>query len=183
MSNSLKNQLIEVLGDCKFEKGCSCIVKSGFENVSISTFHICDSGEDLGPVKVITEGSGSYQLTVINENEADVCVAKLDKCILTDNTKKCDCLIFDEKKIFLVEIKESNMSNRRSRRKDAITQLESTINYLIEKAIDLKKLQTFALVCFKTVQPRIVQASRNSAVAIFREKYGIPLQEGNLIRF
>lgn len=180
----MKAKLLEALGDCKFVVSCICVEKSSFENITNSTFFVYDELDSTlqRPVRVVTNMS-NYQLTVNNPSNNHICLIKTDKCLFTDETKKCDCILFDNQQFFMVEIKTASSGAKSKRRKDAVKQLEITIGLLKEKSIDLSSHTTTALICFKSNEPRIIQASRNSSAAIFKEKYGIRLQEGNVIDF
>lgn len=179
----MRDQLELIFGNCKFQEICSCIHKTAFEDVLEKVFYVYDEGgNSQKPVRVVTEDQ-NYQLTVYNDLNDSICLVKTDKCLLEDDVSKCDCIVSNKQIIYLVEIKSASAGSRGKRRKEAIDQLEETIDLLKSKGISFDSYKTTALVCFKSIEPRITQASRNSAQAIFREKHGIALEEGNVINF
>lgn len=180
----MKDDLIHALGECKRPATCHCITKSSYESTNNKHFCIFDEGEtSQNPIRMVVDESLSHQLTVHNETQKEIHVVKVDKCLLTDSIQKCDCAIFDEANTYLVEIKTSNSGNRGNRRRAAINQLESTIQLLQSHNIQIDKHNTTALICFKTMVPKIIQASRSSKQAEFKAKYNISLEEGNTIYF
>jgi len=110
-------------------------------------------------------------------------LVKTDNCLFTDDTKKCDCILFDDKQLFLAELKEATKSKRRECRVEARKQLIVTINLMSSKRINRENYKTFALICFKSREPRIIDTRVNSYRAIFLEKYQVHLEEKNVISF
>lgn len=179
----MKTQLSNIFGNCKYHTHCICTVRDSFEEISNSIFYIYDEGgESQRPIRIVG-AEDTFQLTVNNYENRYVCVTKTDKCLLNNNISKCDCFIFDDRRFFLVEIKTASNGSRGKRRKEAVEQLKATVEFLKENKVDFEGYQVLALVCFKTMEPKITQASRNSANAVFREAYGIKLEEGNVIDF
>jgi hypothetical protein len=174
----MRNTLEVLFGNCKFTMNCVCHTKSAFESIVAEIFYVSDGK----PVKIVSNNE-SFELTVKNPQRKLIDFVKTDKCLLSDEVKKCDCILVSDQIVYLVEIKNCNAGGRGKRRKDASMQLSSTIELLKLYNFDFNGYHTTALICFKTVEPRITQASKNSARAIFKSKYGISLEEGNLITF
>jgi hypothetical protein len=178
-------RLLEIaLGNCKFPHLCTCNIKNSFEETSEEVFYVYDEEGSQKPSRIVNDGS-DFQLTVHNATKKNICFVKTDKCLIIEEKglKKCDCLLFDDKQFYFVEIKTCKQSRRAKRKREIIPQFESTIDFLLENNIDFKKLKTTALMCFKSNYPNIIQASQKSANAIFKEKYNIDLAEGNEIVF
>jgi hypothetical protein len=179
----MKNLIKKALGNCKFPDRCICEIKNSFERVIDEIFYVFDDGnESKNPVKVVS-GDHSYQLTITNKNNKEIFLIKTDKCLITEEIRKCDCIISSDVESYLVEIKSCSSGTRSKARSKAATQLISTINYLHQHQISFIGHKLTALICFKTTEPRITQASRNSARVIFKDNYGVVLKEGNIIDF
>lgn len=172
------NNLKHAFNDCKRVDTSACINKTSFEIISDGTFFIYDDKNEQ-PIS-ITNGD-RYQLIVRNQKRQDICVVKSDKCLFTDEHKKCDCLLFNTKQFFLVEIKDG--INRGGLRNTAVLQLKATIDILLESNIDLSKYETKAIICFKNGRTRPLQASFNTQREMFFESYKISLEEGNEVIF
>jgi len=168
-------------GDCKFAEVSDC--KGSYEDISAEDFYIYDPlPEDKQPVRIVTV-SENHQLKIKNTYKTEVCLVKTDKCLFPDDISKCDCLLFNHSKFFFVEIKSSSTGTRKDKRRDAVLQLGTTIEILINNGIDLSNFDAKAIICFKNENERPIQASRNSRRAEFLEKYRVSLDEGNKISF
>lgn len=182
----MRIQLETALGNCKFPHLCTCNTKNSFEETNEAIFYVYDEegGQNQNPSRIVNNDE-DFQLTIHNESKKNICFVKTDKCLVVEeeSLQKCDCLVFDDKQFYYVEIKTCKSGKRAQRRREVIPQLASTIDLLLENKIDLKDFKTTALICFKTTFPRIIQASQKSASAIFKEKYNIDLAEGNEIVF
>lgn len=177
----------DTFGDCKYPTSptCdNCEVKSSYQDILLEKFYIYDSkedGEKEQPVRRV-ESTEIYQLTVYNKTDERVTLIKTDKCLLTDNTKKCDCVFINDKQCFLVEISES-IKNRSKKRRKAVKQIEAFIQLCIENNIDLSDCDTKAVICFKHTNERPTKSSNNTRKADFRDNYSIDLIETNHITF
>ncbi len=180
----MRTQLETALGNCKFPHLCTCNTRSSFEETNEAVFYVYDEegGESEKPVRIVA-ADFTYQLTVKNELQKQIHFVKTDKCLIEKDISKCDCLLFDDKQFFFVEIKNSSTGSRKANRVKAVGQLKSTIDLFIENNIELKEYKTTALICFKSIYPKIIQASQNSSRAFFMEQYNINLAEGNEIVF
>ena len=172
--------LKEKLGDCKFPEKSLCEIKSSYHCISEKIFHIYDA-DDNHPVKIVQYGD--YQLTINNAMGTQICVVKTDRCLLKhENQKKCDCLLFNGRKIYLVEIKSSSSGTRKDKRNKAILQLGATIEYFETKGIILNSYESIAIICFKNYS-RIPSSSSDTKFGDFANKYKIILEEKNTIEF
>ncbi|NOT52127.1 MAG: hypothetical protein HOP10_12715 [Chitinophagaceae bacterium] len=177
---SLKN----ALGDCKRLDTSNCISGTSYEIITHRLFCVFDDRSEDQPVRVVKKRE-DHQLKVSNRNkeENEICVLKTDKCLFTQDHKKCDCILFNKYKCFFVEISETSNGRRNSKRNDAVEQLGYTINLLREYNIDLNGLETKAIICFKMGAIRPTQPSLNTKRALFLEQYKVSLEEGNHISF
>ncbi|MBK8610899.1 MAG: hypothetical protein IPL84_13405 [Chitinophagaceae bacterium] len=175
---ALKN----ALGDCHRTRTSICLEKTSYEVTTSGYFFIMDDrhNEPDEPVKIVSDAY-EYQLTVINNQGHPICLVKTDKCLFTDAHKKCDCILFGNNKFFLVEISETGKKN--AKRKDAVEQLTTTIDILLNHNIDLSGYEKKAIICFKNTNTNPTRPSSNSMREVFREKYNISLEEGEEIEF
>jgi hypothetical protein len=168
-----------VFGECKYLNTSPCLQKTSYQTTTSPLFGIFDE-KDEAPVLVV-DINNEHQLKVKNPANGAVCIIKTDKCLFTDETKKCDCILFNNNKLFFVEIKDSN--NKSVARRKAAEQLGVSIELLVQNNIDLTQYETKAIICFKSGATRPTQPSLNTKRAIFLETYNISLEEGNLIEF
>ena len=97
-----------------------------------------------------------------------------------ENSKKCDWVIYENKKIFFVESKDVKPRNRSKERKDAIKQLITTIEFYNSK-IDLNSLSIFSQICFQS-KSRVIKAGDQARKVLFKQ-YNSEFSEGNFIKF
>ncbi|MBL7696133.1 MAG: hypothetical protein JNK91_14885 [Ferruginibacter sp.] len=181
--NALIESIKRAFGDCKRAGSSSCGYKSSYEVTTLGFFCIYDNthDEDSGdPVKIVPSVE-NHQLRVKNDDQKPICLIKTDKCLFTDEHKKCDCIILSNDQCFFVEISDS--TNRHRKRNDAVEQLSTTIDILNERGINLSNYQKRAIICFKSGKTRPTQTSFNTKQALFNDKYKIRLEEGNFIVF
>lgn len=141
-----------------------------------------DNNESTHPVRIVN-ACDIHQLKVKNADKTDICLIKTDKCLFTDEHKKCDCILFNKNKFFLVEISECSTGNKGNKRDKAIKQLGDTIEMLQESGIDLSDYESTAIICFKSGKTRPIQTSFTTKQALFNEQYKIKLGETNFISF
>ncbi|QJD79030.1 hypothetical protein [Spirosoma rhododendri] len=76
---------------------------------------------------------GIKHFRVTNTSENAVHFLAIDKCLLMDDakTQRCDCAVFNEHTLCLIEIKStSSMTQRKKLRREAKDQLKATVTYL-----------------------------------------------------
>jgi hypothetical protein len=173
----------ERIGNCKFSNKCLCSIKNSYEEIDTNEFFIFDDDSDQPSTIVLN--SKQFQLRVKNPKNKLITFAKVDKCILPEEKgkKKCDCFLFDNAKLFFVEIKSTNPKGRKEARREAILQLEHTIRYFISKEVNVSKLYAKAVICFKNINSYPIKSSQKSQQAMFKINYNVSLEEGNLIEF
>ena len=177
----MRNQLETAFGNCKYPTKCTCSSKDSFETTTQKEFFIIDEEGEV-PVRIVSE-KGNSHLTVKNELGKEICLVKTDNCLLREETKVCDCILFDDKQLVLAELKASNSGTRPVKRKKAKEQLIATIQLLQSKGIDIKSYRTVALICFKSHEPRIINTADNSQRANFFQDYKVHLEEKNVFSF
>lgn len=148
------------------------------ETINKKEFEIYDCVEDnencITGKCYITE-IGNFK--VINEYQKELHFLAIDKCIFFDDDtfKKCDCLVFDEKTISFIEIKDCKQKNRKARKKDAKSQLKNTILILKDK-ID-KEIEAYLCIGYTNTKPSILASSLDALVE-FEEELKTKLLEG-----
>jgi hypothetical protein len=179
----IQNELVRALGGCKNLAKCACTVKNSFETVAAAQFYVLDDADTTAPVRIAAPNEG-WQLEVRNPSGDELCLIKLDNCLVTTNTsRKCDCIVCGPEKCYLVEIKMATDKTRKDRRREAILQLGATVELLRAQNIDPAQFNGQALICFKNNRPIIVNAASSTAKASFLMRYGIRLEEKNTIEF
>ncbi|HLK30883.1 MAG TPA: hypothetical protein VKT28_20065 [Puia sp.] len=174
--------LKNVFGDCTRTDKSNCVSKTSYELINASHFYIVDE-DNNDPVKIVGEND-YYQLKITNTEENEICVLKTDKCLFNGGLRRrCDCVLFNDSKYFFVEISEAHKNTRKEKRKNAVEQLEATIEFFKAHDIELSTFSSKAIICFKAIKPFITKASLLSKRAAFYENYKIELEEGNEIEF
>lgn len=177
-------RLKSIFGDCKRPNTSNCSFATSYEIIGLKEFYIYDNRLDSKqPVTIVKSPEDNFQLSIVNNNEQEICLIKTDKCLFTDEHKKCDCVLFNSNQVFFVEISEASLGSRNSKRRDAVEQLGYTIRLLKDAGVELYKYDSKAIICFKSGITKPTQASNNSNSAIFKEQYGVKLEEGNKIVF
>lgn len=177
----MREAIEQHFGNCKFRHKCLCTTKNSFEFTEEKVFFIYDEKNTEQPVRIVSSKDPSH-LTITNQNCKLICLIKTDNCLLDDETRKCDCILFDDTKLFFIEIKNVNTKGRQASKIEAVKQLGITIELLKEK-IDFSPYLTAAVICLKSFRPYITSASTNTARASFLEKHRVRLEEGNVIEF
>jgi hypothetical protein len=170
--------------DCKSPE-CQCDSKTPFESIAEREFYVYDPGSDdnksTEPCKIVFLDKD--HLTVVNGGNSPVIFVKTDKCLIPENVSKCDCVLFNQEKMFFVEIKKSNSAERGKQRNKAIKQLEATITWFRENGPDPDKFESFAFICFKSKTKRTTQSSFYDKQVDFQRKTNVRLEEANEISF
>jgi len=181
-----KETLNDAFGDCHRQRSTPCKIATSYIETDRAEFYIFDDAENVKRPVTILEEKGDSQLTIINSHGFHIHIVKTDNCLFSsaDGHKRCDCILFNETRIYLVEIKNSGKSTRSAARDKAILQLGDTIDLLKNNGIIPTIQQIFAVICFKLIDKHQVTNTTNSTRRIlFFEKYNIDLLEGNVILF
>ena len=173
--------LKSAFGECTRAEVSKCRVASAYETTNLANFYVLDR-EGQEPVALLLE-KGASQLEVKNGRGTSICLVKTDKCLFTDEHKKCDCILFNDAKIFLVEIKSGSLRTKSNKRRLAIVQLGDTVKLLQDKHLLPSPHDVRAVICFTGGQTRPIQPSLNSRRAYFLEDHHVSLEEGNMIEF
>lgn len=179
MLDSIKN----ALGECKYSHRTVCQSNSSYERVNDEVFQVFDPiDEDERPCRIVYNES-TAQLLVTNTSGESIDFIKLDHCLIDTNERKCDCILMNSSKLFLIEIKNSASGSRSTKRREAVNQLGNTIDLLKRNSIQISERIVKAIICFKHSTTRPTQPSMNTKKAFFLEEYGVYLEEGNSIEF
>lgn len=157
----------------------TCITNNCIETVNNKKFQVRDNENTKKSEIVLKDGT----LTVHNPNAKDIDFIAIDSCILQSNDpKKCDCALFDEKEFYFVEFKTFNSKKNNERRGEANQQLESILEIFRNKKISFEQYELIALICFNFIPTRPIASTRMQYKKIeFWNKYKANLLEGNEI--
>ena len=141
-------------------------------------------GDDLRSyIKTEPEHPSHFKLN--NHASQSLTFAALDNCILTStDLSRCDFIIGNFNKLFLVEIKDVKTKQRSAAKDAAIEQLKSTIGLLKEK-INLRETSLSAVICIvgKTEVHPMATAAKSAKRVEFKETHGADLLEGQSADF
>lgn len=157
--NFLKNKL----GDCKNSSYSNCKSHTAYEIIEKDIFYIQDKTQNA-PVKVV-ERSEYHQLTIKNTTGRPVCLIKTDNCLIENKSgRKCDCILFNNSKMFITEIKTSQNNRpakRSNKREDAVKQIMNTYNFFKESHVNLKDYTLIGVVCLRS-ESQVTKPSVNA---------------------
>jgi hypothetical protein len=147
-----------------------CVTLADADPIEIFDCYDCEPASQRSFVKS-TEAQPVH-FTLANPDRATLVFTALDNCLFTSaDVARCDFMIGNEEKMFFVEIKNSNASKRRQRRRQAIDQLDSTLT-IMRNAIDLSNTELFAVVSLGTKIVHPVQtAERANKLILFKDKH------------
>ena len=168
----MENKLKDIFPKIK-ENGCLKILN----DKEFEIYDCTKDDKDCEFGKCYIKKNGNFK--VINNFEKKVGFLAIDKCIFFDDDKfkKCDCLIFDDKIISFIEIKNCKTKNRRMRKKDVKEQLKKTIE-IFKSKIDIdKNIEAYLCLGFKTTNPSKLSSNMDSLVE-FEEELNTKLFEG-----
>jgi hypothetical protein len=167
--------MIQVLTGA-FENDISnCLVETN--NILIEVFDCYDCVQQRCFIK--TEEGQPVHFVLNNPLKEDLVFAALDNCIFQSHElSRCDFLLGNFKKLYFVEIKQTNRGQRRAARTNAIQQLHSSISLFREK-LNLTNTELVAVICLKAKQVHPLQsATRTAEMVAFKENYNADLMEG-----
>lgn len=147
-------------------------------------FSIYDS--EMGRCFIQKKDDEIIHFTVKNPNQKEIGFLAIDKCIFmdSDNIKRCDCAVFDNKTFCFIEIKETNQRKSENSRK-AREQLLTTIEEFIDKFdFSDKRLEAYVVVGldFRKVSP--ASKSQDLLSTLQFERLGVTLfHDGNEKKF
>ena len=150
-------QLKQNLGDCKFKDKCVCLNNSAYEICTEEEFFIFDPVGEI-PSKIVTSNE-EYHLAVKNKLKKEIVFVKSDWCLIKEE-RKCDTILFDNEKVYFVELKKVKLKGRSEAKKDAVAQIESTLKKLNDNKVNYTLLNSFAVICFKSNNIYPIRASR-----------------------
>lgn len=122
-----------------------------------------------------------WNLCLENDNLIEILLLENEHSIMkNEDSKKCDWVLFENNKLYLIESKDVKPRNRRKERNDATKQLITTIEFYKSK-IDLNSIRIFSQICFQS-KSKIVKAGDQARKVLFKQ-YNSEFSEGNLIKF
>ncbi len=122
-----------------------------------------------------------WNLCLQNDNSKEILLLENEFSIMKNEvTKKCDWVIFENKKLYFIESKDVKMRGRSKERKDATKQLIASIDFYKSK-IDLSSTTIFSQICFKS-KSRIIKTGDQARKILFNQ-YNSEYREGNYISF
>ena len=162
-----------------FERDIStCIIETSEEIIEVY------EGSDFRSY-IKTEPEHPSHFKLINQTSQSLTFGALDNCILSSaDPSRCDFMIGNFNKLFLVEIKDVKTNQRSAAKNTAIEQLKSTIGLLKEK-INLVETSFSAVICIvgKTEVHPMATAAKSAKRVEFKETHGADLLEGQRADF
>jgi hypothetical protein len=151
-----------------------------FEYTSEKVSHIEDLGENQ---KCSFTNNAIDTFKITNQTNAEICLLSVDGCwFKSDDDSRCDGIVFNNREICFFELKLNAVSNRNKTKKEnfkkAVSQLESTINFIKESFVakNLKIEHTMqAFVCMRPKSYPNNTATISQKRVEFLEKNSIPL--------
>jgi len=175
----MKEAIINIIGENCSNFSCNCDRKrEAFIELTEQDTFINDNVDQLYPVHLVAKDE-VFQLHIFNKNSVKSNLVKIDSCLINNNSKKCDLIIYSESEFYFVEMKNPKRKGKSQARKDAYRQLESTINLFTE--LDFKNREKFAVIAFAKPRMILTNSNSNSEKALFKDKYGTILKEGQQI--
>lgn len=159
-----------------------------YSNCAINNCHQISSDEEIKIVEthssccVINNASNDENFLVKNPNKKALNYLAIDKCLFDDTAKhkRCDCAVFDESTFSLVEIKDSDSDNTKSKLlKKAYDQLEAVLKEFTSKSL-LSDYNVEAIISFKfrPIRP-LASATLQTKMVAFARKYKAKIYIGN----
>jgi hypothetical protein len=126
----------------------------------------------------------SADFTLHNPERHKLLFAAIDNCILdSGQDARCDFVLGNFQKLFLVEIKRVNFKKRPAARQSAVRQLSATLALLRER-LDLGDTDLVAVMNIKGREERPIQSARKvNEVVKFLEEHRARLVEGDVAEF
>lgn len=154
------------------------------ETLTETVFHIFDSPQDPKRCFIKEQDEEPEHFTVNNPQNKEIHFLAIDKCIFDDtDATRCDCAIFNQVRFNFIEISESKKLHRNEKRKKALSQLGSTIDYFRNAGVQFTS-EVNAIVCFVGKNAFPARTSQNNEARLaFYEKRGVVLLEGNEFEF
>lgn len=176
----MKESIQKHIGGCTNTK-CACKEKNDpfIELEDREVFIYDDDGEGKEQPCQLVGREDKYQITVVNQINKPFTFVKFDACLITDDQKRCDALVYSNEQFYFLEIKDTTVKGRRKARKEAIKQLAASIQRFDN--IEFKERELFAVIGFATPKRWVTDASSKTEQVRFMENYGVKLKEGQII--
>ena len=166
------------------------------ENVNHHSFKVFDFKDEY--CRIVRSGElkdkqGEETLDVLNPDNKTIYCLSTDKCLLNKvKSKKCDCVLFDDKTIIFVEMKTDTLSSSnpktiKCRCEEAIIQILQVQNIFIEKGVTFDGYRKLGIICFKkstlTGAIRIQNPTIKGIPVKFEKEYKFKLNITNRVEF
>ena len=160
------------------DKNSTCLSDTNSTCIQIYDCYDCIPAAQRSYIK--TREDEPVHFTLFNPKAVNLCFAALDNCLLNSkDPARCDFIIGNTQKLYFVEIKNTNTSQKRAARKSAINQLDSAIENVKNKT-NLNDIILIAVTCFggKQVFP-LQNATRIAEIVRFKNRHNALLMEGH----
>jgi hypothetical protein len=136
--------------------------------------------ETINKDAIFTCSENGREVTIRNSYRWEIGIVQVDKCLINDNSKRCDLMIRlpSQKKIYkgiasvkLIEFKGSDISK-------AFAQLGATINH---SAVAIHKPFINECLIASKISPSFSGTIQNEKL-IFLKEYGLPVQVGKNLK-
>lgn len=158
-------------------KIAGCITETNAPLINAFDCYNCDPSEQRSYIS--TNPAHPIHFTLHNLGHQPLVFVAIDNCILkASDSPRCDFVIGNFQKLFLVEVKWVNTGKRRAARNSAVCQLYETLS-LLRNRIDLRQTALVAVVCLKASKSYPLQSARKGNERVrFLEEHGADLMEG-----
>jgi hypothetical protein len=132
--------------------------------------------------EIIQDKTITEHFTILNDNKERIGVLIIDGCLqFPTNQKKCDFAFWNINNFYFVEIKDT-LKRSSSNKRNAVIQLEKTIQYFLNNTINFEERIIHAVVSWSYMPSRpLANATMQNHSFLFKKLYNIELKEGNLI--
>lgn len=132
--------------------------------------------------QIIKDENITEHFTIINDNKENIGILIIDGCLqFPTNQKKCDFAFWNTSNFYFVEIKDT-LKRSSSNKRNAVTQLEKTIQYFVNNSVNFEQRIIHAIVSWSYIPSRpLANATMQNHSFRFKRLYNIELKEGNLI--
>jgi hypothetical protein len=176
----MKESIQQHIGGCTNTK-CKCRDKNSpfIELEDREVFIFDDDAEGKEQPCHLVGREDNHQITVVNQINKPFTFVKFDACIITDEKKRCDALVYSQEQFYFLEIKDTTVKGRRNARKEAIKQLAASIQRF--ENIDFKERELFAVIGFANPKRWVTDTASKTEQVRFLQNYGVKLKEGQTI--
>jgi len=148
---------------------------------SLSTIRIKEINQ---VAQIIYDENIQEHFKITNENKNRIGILVIDGCLkFIPNQRKCDFAFWNNHNFYFVEIKAiQKIKYRKKYKKDIIEQLEETIQYFLNNAVDFGNRIIYAVGgwAYYPTKPLISTKMQEQSFR-FKQQYNVELIEGNSV--